>query len=128
MSDFREVEPGVWSVLNGSGSYEIRIAGDEVRIDGIRVDADFTDPREWNPKAGQSAVHGSIQIKAPMPGKLIRVLVEVGQEVGAGQGIVIVEAMKMQNELKTPRAGKVSALNAREGETVNAGAVLAAIE
>ena len=63
-----------------------------------------------------------------MPGKVVRVLVEVGAEVEAGTGIVVVEAMKMQNELKTPKSGRVATLNAIVGETVNAGEVLAVIE
>ena len=63
-----------------------------------------------------------------MPGKVVRVLVEVGAEVEAGTEIVVVEAMKMQNAMKTPRAGVVTAINAKTGETVNAGEVLAVVE
>ena len=63
-----------------------------------------------------------------MPGKVVRVLVAQGDQVEAGQGLVIVEAMKMQNELKAPRAGKVVAVAAAAGATVNAGEILATIE
>jgi biotin carboxyl carrier protein len=63
-----------------------------------------------------------------MPGKVVRLLVAAGDSVEAGQGIVVVEAMKMQNELKAPRAGKVTALAAKMGATVSAGEVLATIE
>jgi biotin carboxyl carrier protein len=63
-----------------------------------------------------------------MPGKVVRVLVEVGSEVAAGDGIIVVEAMKMQNEMKSPKAGKVVALNIQTGVTVNGGDVLAVIE
>jgi biotin carboxyl carrier protein len=63
-----------------------------------------------------------------MPGKVVRILVEQGGEVAAGDGIVVVEAMKMQNELKSPKAGIVSSLHAEVGGTVNAGDVLAIIE
>jgi biotin carboxyl carrier protein len=72
--------------------------------------------------------HGEAQVCATMPGKVVRVLVEVGAEVEAGTGIVVVEAMKMQNELKTPKSGRVATLSAIVGETVNAGEVLAVIE
>ncbi|HEY0384866.1 MAG TPA: biotin/lipoyl-containing protein, partial [Pyrinomonadaceae bacterium] len=71
---------------------------------------------------------GSLEIVAPMPGKVVRVLVEAGAQVEAGAGLVIVEAMKMQNEMKSPRAGTVTALHVKTGATVNAGEVLAVIE
>jgi biotin carboxyl carrier protein len=63
-----------------------------------------------------------------MPGKVVRVLVEEGAEVEAGQGIAVVEAMKMQNEMASPKRGRVVALRAREGATVTAGELLATIE
>jgi biotin carboxyl carrier protein len=62
-----------------------------------------------------------------MPGKVVRVLVEAGTAVEKGTGIVIVEAMKMQNEMKSPRAGVVLAVNVKQGDTVNAGDVLATV-
>jgi biotin carboxyl carrier protein len=68
------------------------------------------------------------RIVAPMPGKVVRILVAIGDQVNAGAGIVVVEAMKMQNEMKTPKAGKVTAVSAELGATVNAGDVLAVIE
>src|SRR5437667_10102048 len=68
------------------------------------------------------------RIVAPMPGKVVRVLVEVGDQVEAGAGIVVVEAMKMQNEMKSPKIGTVVTLNVEVGATVNAGDVLAIIE
>jgi|ERR1043166_3955275 biotin carboxyl carrier protein len=70
---------------------------------------------------------GAARIAAPMPGKVVRVLAESGSQVEAGQGIVVVEAMKMQNEMKSPRAGTVT-LNVEVGATVNGGDVLAVIE
>ena len=68
------------------------------------------------------------RIIAPMPGKVVRILVEVGAKVEAGDGIIVVEAMKMQNEMKSPKAGTVIALNIQTGDTVNGGDVLAVIE
>jgi biotin carboxyl carrier protein len=63
-----------------------------------------------------------------MPGKVVRVLVEAGQAVEAGQGLIVVEAMKMQNELKSPKSGTVAELRAANGSTVNAGDVLVVVE
>jgi biotin carboxyl carrier protein len=68
------------------------------------------------------------RIIASMPGKVVRVLVEVGAQVKAGDGIIVVEAMKMQNEMKSPKDGTVAALNIQTGATVNGGDVLAIIE
>ena len=71
---------------------------------------------------------GAARIVAPMPGKVVRVLVEVGESVEAGAGIAVVEAMKMQNELKSPKSGTVLTINAEVGATVNGGDLLAVIE
>lgn len=92
---------------------------------GIRL----IDPKRL--RSGETAGsqnHGAARVLAVMPGKVVRVLVEVGAIVEAGAGIAVVEAMKMQNEIKTPKAGTVKTLNATPGATVNAGDVLAVIE
>jgi biotin carboxyl carrier protein len=99
-----------------------------VVIDGYRFEIDVHDPRQWTRKSGGRGDQGVQRIIAPMPGKVVRVLISLGDAVEAGQGLVVVEAMKMQNELKAARAGKVTALPAREGATVAAGEVLATIE
>jgi biotin carboxyl carrier protein len=89
----------------------------------------LTDPKRLSSVASASA-HGddAARIIAPMPGKVVRVLVAVGDQVEAGAGIIVVEAMKMQNEMKSPKAGTVVALNIQTGATVNGGDVLAVIE
>ena len=71
---------------------------------------------------------GRKQLVAPMPGKVVRVLVKPGDEVKAGQGVVVVEAMKMQNEIKSSKTGRVVEVRVSEGATVNANQVLAVIE
>ena len=71
--------------------------------------------------------HGPTEIVAQMPGKVVRVLVEAGAQVEKGSGIIVVEAMKMQNEMKSPRDGLVVAINVQPGDTVNAGEVLATV-
>lgn len=76
---------------------------------------------------GKFSLEGPQRIDAPMPGKVVRVLVKAGDEVTEGQGLVVVEAMKMENELKSPKAGKVLELLAVEGAAVEAGAKLVVI-
>jgi acetyl/propionyl-CoA carboxylase alpha subunit len=91
--------------------------------------AELLDPRAWQGRRhGQMEAEGRQQITAPMPGKVIRVLVHAGDEVEAGQGLLVVEAMKMQNEIRSPKKGKVERLLATQGQNVNAGEVLAWVE
>jgi biotin carboxyl carrier protein len=125
-------EPGVYSVLMDGRSYEARVEetpnGLVVVIDGFRFEIEARDPRRFSRRSRGHRGEGPEKIAAPMPGKVVRVLVAAGDEVQAGQGIVVVEAMKMQNEMKAPRAGRVAAISAREGETVTAGQTLVTIE
>jgi biotin carboxyl carrier protein len=127
-ADIVEAEPGVWSVLAGGASYEARVEGDQIAIGGHRFRYEIDDPRQWRRSQSGAGIHGAISIVAPMPGRIARVLAAAGDLVAAGQGIVVVEAMKMQNELKTPRDGRVTAIEVKEDDRVNAGAILAMIE
>jgi len=126
------VEPGVYSVLRDGRSYEARIEESNGRIivfiDGHRFEVEIQDPRRWSRQSGRQGVEGRLSVTAPMPGKIVRLLVAEGDTVEAGQGLLVMEAMKMQNEMKAPKAGRVVSLTAREGATVAAGDVLAAIE
>ena len=126
-ADIIEVEPNVYSVLVDGVSYEARVSGNEVTIGGARISIETEDPRQWKRSAGSADSPGRASLTAAMPGKIVRVLVAVGDEVTAGQGIIVIEAMKMQNELKAPRAGLVTAIEVKENESVNAGALLATI-
>ena len=128
MTSIVEVEPGVYSVLIDGASYEVRVSGDQITVNGRSIALRIEDPRQWKRSSGAAGAHGKASITAPMPGKVVRVLVAVDMKVAAGQGIVVVEAMKMQNELKAPRDGRVTAVKVRENDSVNAGAVLAVIE
>jgi biotin carboxyl carrier protein len=67
-------------------------------------------------------------VKAPMPGRVVRVLVEAGEDVAEGQGVVVIEAMKMQNELKSPKAGRVTRVGVAVGDTVGSGDVLVVVD
>ncbi len=127
-ADIVEVEPGVYSAILEGSSYEITVTGAEVEIAGLRMHVEREDPRKWNPAAATRISEGRQAIKAPMPGKVVRVLVAEGDEVVAGQGLLVVEAMKMQNEMKAPRAGRVAGIAVKQHEAVNAGSVLVLIE
>jgi biotin carboxyl carrier protein len=78
--------------------------------------------------APRKADTGPARVLAPMPGRLVRILVEEGQQVQAGDGLVVVEAMKMENELRAPRAGRIAQLPVREGQAVESAALLVVVE
>ncbi len=128
----QEVEAGIYSVLIDECSYEVKIVPGQdcwyVDVGGRHYRVEVNDPRERRRSVRASDAGGRQNLAAAMPGKVVRVLVSVGDTVEAGQGLVVVEAMKMQNEMKAQRAGQVVQLNAREGATVAAGEILAAIE
>jgi len=127
-----EVEPGIFSILIGARSYEVKVVpaagGFSVDLAGHRSFVEVRDPRTLVRKDTSGAGEGRHSVNAPMPGKVVRLLVEEGDHVEAGAGLLVIEAMKMQNEMKTPKAGKVVQLMARQGATVAAGEVLAIIE
>ncbi|MGI8741587.1 MAG: biotin/lipoyl-containing protein [Bryobacteraceae bacterium] len=130
--DTAAVEPGVYSVLWNGGSFEVRIAADgnayTVDMVGFRLKTEVFDPRDAS-RQSKAAVAGGVHVlKASMPGKVIRVLVSAGQEVEAGQGLIVVEAMKMQNEMKAAKPGRVAQIHAKDGDTVAAGDALITIE
>jgi biotin carboxyl carrier protein len=132
MNPIEAVEPGVYSVLVDGRSYEARVEESDscvvVFIDGHRFEVEIRDPRRWSRQSGKPVVEGRLNVTAPMPGKIVRLLVVEGDTVESGQGLLVMEAMKMQNEMKAPKAGRVVSISAREGATVAAGDVLAAIE
>jgi biotin carboxyl carrier protein len=120
---------GTWSVLIDGRSYAVEILGaGEVSVNGRVFHADVFDPRELRGRRSAADNSGPQAIAALMPGRVIRVLVEPGQEVAAGEGLIVVEAMKMQNETKAPRAGRVAAVKTIAGATVSAGDILLMIE
>jgi biotin carboxyl carrier protein len=131
----RGVGAGEYLLLRDGRVYECRVgrrsggAPLSVTVGAREYDVTLTDTKHLR-GAGVAHAHdsGRAQVTAPMPGKVVRVMVEAGQQVEAGQGVVVVEAMKMQNELKSPKGGTIAELRAEPGATVNAGDVLAVIE
>jgi biotin carboxyl carrier protein len=128
----RIAEPQVYSVLLDGRVYDARVEQAEDRtivvIAGRRFEIGMRDPRRWSRKSGAAGHEGRQNLLAPMPGKVVRVLVAAGDAVERGQGLLVVEAMKMQNEMKAAKAGRVVSIQARPGATVSAGEVLATIE
>ncbi len=100
-----------------------------VKIAGHSVDISVIDPKRLR-GAGRDSEHGdgAAEIRTAMPGKVVRIIVEVGATVEKGDGVLVVEAMKMQNELRSPKSGMVKDIKVDEGATVAAGDVLAVIE
>ena len=132
----REPEPGVFLLIHDGIVYECGVSFDaasrgacEVRLGAHLFHVALSDPKRLRSAESSGAdTNGRASVVAAMPGKVVRVLVEQGASVEAGDGLVIVEAMKMQNELKSPKAGTVVELHAEAGATVNAGEVLAVVE
>jgi biotin carboxyl carrier protein len=129
-ADATEIAPNIFSILINGESHEVRIIpspGGALTLQTAHHEftAQAIDPRAWRGRhhaAGE--VEGRQQILAPMPGKVVRLLVQAGDTVEAGQGLLVVEAMKMQNEIRSPKRGTVERLLAKEGQPVNAGEVL----
>lgn len=98
-----------------------------LRLDGWRFEADALDARTRAIRdltAAQAEQAGPLPVVAPMPGLIVKVHVQVGDTVSAGQGVVSMEAMKMENELRSTTAGTVKAVLAKPGQAVEKGAVL----
>jgi biotin carboxyl carrier protein len=133
-ADAIEVAPNIFSVVLKGQSHEIRVAPQPdgtltLQTADHEFIAEVIDPRAWRGRRhGAIEAEGRQQITAPMPGKVVRLLVRPGDKVEAGQGILVVEAMKMQNEVRSPKTGAVERLLVQEGQPVNAGQTLAWID
>ena len=131
-ADAIAVSAGIYSVLVNGKSFDVRIesAGSELRAitGGREFKIAIQDEREWRRnRGGAIEAEGLQRVLAPMPGKIVRVLVKTGDPVQAGQGLLVVEAMKMQNEIRAPKSGTIDRLAVVEGQTVNAGEVVAVV-
>lgn len=127
-----EVRTGIFSVLIGGKVFEACVwpvsDGVRVAVGGVEYLAENDDPRQWRRRGrGSAALEGRQNVTAPMPGKVVRILVKGGEKVALGQGLFIVEAMKMQNEIKALKDGTIEKMIVQEGQPVNAGELLAVI-
>jgi len=115
------------SLLVGGESHEVAIErrpeGYVVHFPADAVAVDLAEPARGALTAAPRP-HGPARLTAPMPGRVVRVLRGPGADVAAGEGLVVIEAMKMENELRSPRAGRVQEVAVREGQAVEAGALL----
>jgi biotin carboxyl carrier protein len=132
VADVVETAPNTFSVLLSGQSHQVFLtpACDrrlELESSGFKFSAEVSDPRSWRGRHGGVEAEGRQQIAAPMPGKVVRVLVKVGDAVEAGQGLLVVEAMKMQNEIRSPKGGTVERVLVAEGQAVNAGEALCVV-
>lgn len=133
-AEISQPEPGFFVVQMNNRIYRCALekspSGEtEVVVNGQRIPVNVRDKKHLRGNAGGAAgASGKISLISPMPGKVVRVLLNAGDEVAANQGVLIVEAMKMQNEVQSPKAGKVAEIRVTEGQTVNAGEALAVIE
>jgi biotin carboxyl carrier protein len=137
--DVNEVD-GTWSLLLGTRSHEVSFVERPdgammVHVDGQAVPVWVDSARRaWGARgrgvgaAATGDTAGPHRIVAPMPGKIVKVLVKPGDSVQPRQGLVVVEAMKMENELRSKKAGTVSEVRVTEGASVEAGAILVIVE
>ena len=132
-ADVVEIAPNTFSVLMDGHSHEICATPShdgklKLQTGRFEFAGEVVDPRSWRGRRhGSSEAEGRQQIFAPMPGKVVRALVKVGDAVEAGQGLLVVEAMKMQNEIRSPKSGTVERVLVEEGQAVNAGQVLCVV-
>jgi biotin carboxyl carrier protein len=124
--------PDVLSLRIGNLAFEVkseRVANQlHLWVGSTRFAAEVRDPRSWRGRTRAGDEQGPKKIVAPMPGKVVRLLVGDGDAVESGTGVAVVEAMKMQNEIKSPKKGTVQKILVTEGAAVNAGDVLAIVE
>jgi biotin carboxyl carrier protein len=134
--DFTPIVGGLFSLLVNGRSYEVDVVEEGEGVLAIWVEGElhrieFEEEGRFKRKAargGGQGKGGPQTIVAPMPGKVVKLLVSSGEEVTAGQGVIVIEAMKMENELKAAGAGVVKEIKVREGAGVGGGEVLVVIE
>lgn len=129
-ADLVKIEPGLYSVLIAGRSMEVFVEGGEsaVWVDSDRHTVEIHDPRQWSRSADAGSAEGRRTLKTVMPGKIVELLVARGDAVETGQGLLVVEAMKMQNEVKSPKAGVVQLIHVAAGDAVSAGQALIDVE
>ena len=125
--------PNVMSLIVEGQAFEVKremTATDlHLWVKSARFSVDVRDPRSLRSRRARGGgVEGPQKLMAPMPGKIVRILAPAGTTVLAGQGVLVIEAMKMQNELKSPKDGTVKQVVVGEGASVSAGEVLAIVE
>lgn len=131
--DVSQLSEDAFSLILEGRSHDVSVSpnagGFQVVVDGESFQVSLVDPRREGPStSGRTEAAGPVAVSAPMPGKVVRILTAEGEEVRQGQGLVVVEAMKMQNELGSPKSGRVRAVRVAEGQAVDAGEPLVLVE
>jgi biotin carboxyl carrier protein len=127
--DASEPEPGIFLLKHDGHVFEAYASGSNVTIGGLTFETKVIDPKRLRGSSSASdSEHGRAEIRSAMPGKVVRILKSAGDSVAKGDGVIVVEAMKMQNELKSPKDGTVGEFKVAEGATVGAGDVLVVID
>ncbi|MGD0367938.1 MAG: biotin/lipoyl-containing protein [Acidobacteriaceae bacterium] len=131
-ADAHLVRPGVLSLLIAGQSHRVVLDMEHyepaLHLGAKRIPYRVDDPRSLRSRRRHGRTDGPVTLRASMPGRIVRLLVEKGDTVAAHQGILVIEAMKMQNEIKSPKDGRVAELRVAPGDTVAAGDTLAIIE
>ena len=123
------VDSNLLSILRAEQSFAVRREpGGRIFVRGRWYEVYVNDRRSWRGRKSREPGEGPQKLTASMPGKVVRVLAREGDEIRANQGIVVIEAMKMQNEIRSPRPGMLRKLRAQTGMNVNAGEVLGIVE
>ena len=130
--DSRETGTGTFSLLIDHAAAEVSVTsrGEEfqVAVGGRTHMLRLLDERALRRRKSAGAADGAREVRAAMPGKVVAVLVEVGATVERGQGLLVIEAMKMENEIASPRAGTVAEIRVKPGQPVEAGELLVRID
>jgi biotin carboxyl carrier protein len=132
--DASQPEPSVWLVKHNARIYEAAVSLRDtsehvVSVNGAEFAASVIDPKRLRGSSiGSSDDSGRAEIRTAMPGKVVRILASQGDAIEKGDGVIVVEAMKMQNEMKSPKDGTISEIKVAEGDTVGAGDVLVIID
>jgi len=131
-ADAHLVRPGVLSLLIAGHSHRVVLDMEHyepaLHLGAKRIPYRVDDPRSLRSRRRHGRTDGPVTLRASMPGRIVRLLVEKGDTVAAHQGILVIEAMKMQNEIKSPKEGRVADLRVSPGDTVASGDTLAIIE
>ncbi len=131
-ADLARISDTAYSLILNGRSYHVVLSPSDdslrVIVDGTCYETCVLDPKKFRSYSpGLANLLGPSPVVAPMPGKIVKLLVAVGDSVTEGQGLVVIEAMKMQNELRAPQAGKVEKVSVEESQTVNAGDILVVV-
>jgi len=125
-------EPGVYTVFDSDRVFEARVWSSDQNLLRVKIGRNLFSTtvidRKHRRPTTENRTEGRQNLTAPMPGKVVRVLLSVGEDVTAGQGVLVVEAMKMQNEIKSPKSGRIVEVRVSEGDNVNANQILAIVD